>query len=84
MGPLFYAYGPFVLCLQALCFMPTGPLFYAYGPFVLLLLLYAVLTVSLMICYLCYPVIQLVIWILISNSLSLDRDGDRDVERMTG
>ena len=62
--PLSYAYGPFVSCLRALCFMPAGPLFYACGPFVLLPLLYAVLTVSLMICYPCYPAIQLVIWSL--------------------
>ena len=56
LGALSYAYGPFHLCLRALSFMPVGP------P-LLLLFLCAVLTVSLIICYPCYPVIQLVIWL---------------------
>ena len=57
---------PFHLCLRALSFVPAGP------P-LLLLFLCAVLTASLMICYPCYPVIQLVIWCH-PNSILSDRD----------
>ena len=51
--------GPFSLCLQAHSFMPTGPLFYAYGPSSFVTALHAVLSILLMICYPCFPEIQL-------------------------
>ena len=70
--------GPFSLCLQPLSFMPTGPFIYAYGPSLVIVFLYAILTVSPMICY---PLLSLNIARHLDsypNSFLLDNDDDDD------